>query len=524
MRRLRKMHADMILMDADIITMNERQPRVQAVAVKNGKIIDVGSNNKIRRLISNDTRTIGLHGKTVLPGLIDAHAHMMALGHPFPWLELRGVSSIKEIQRKLKVKTQETEKGKWILGRGWDQDCLRERRYPTRWDLDKVSLDNPVLLNRVCGHIGVANSRALKIANIYKETAASWGELVDKDPTTGEPTGILRENAMDMVWNLPEPSEEDLLKACGVACVEAVKAGLTSVHWFAYKPNEIRALQRLRKRNQLPLRVYLVIPMEYLETIKNERFSESFLKLNCVKIFTDGSLGARTAALQEPYADDPSTKGVLSHSLDELKTMIKSVDDTGFQVAVHAIGDAAIKETLKAFNQALGKAAIKERRHRIEHVSVLNPHLIEQIKALGLLACIQPHFVISDFWVPNRLGQKRARWTYPFKSLIKNGILVAASSDAPAEPINPFLGIWAAVTRKSFPEERISVEEALEAYTANAAYLSFEENVKGSIEVGKFADFTVLSHDPLKIKPEKIRDIKVEMTIVGGKIVYSAKH
>ena len=520
---MRKMHADMILMDADIITMNERQPRVQAVAVKNGKIIDVGSNNKIRRLISNDTRTIGLHGKTVLPGLIDAHAHMMALGHPFPWLELRGVSSIKEIQRKLKTKTQETEKGKWILGRGWDQDCLRERRYPTRWDLDKVSLDNPVLLNRVCGHIGVANSRALKIANIYKETAASWGEMVDKDPTTGEPTGILRENAMDMVWNLPEPSEEDLLKACGVACVEAVKAGLTSVHWFAYKPNEIRALLRLRKRNQLPLRVYLVIPMEYLETIKNERFSESFLKLNCVKIFTDGSLGARTAALQEPYADDPTTKGVLSHSLDELKTMIKSVDDTGFQVAVHAIGDAAIKETLKAFNQALGKAAIKERRHRIEHVSVLNPHLIEQIKALGLLACIQPHFVISDFWVPNRLGQKRARWTYPFKSLIKNGILVAASSDAPAEPINPFLGIWAAVTRKSFPEERISVEEALEAYTANAAYLSFEENVKGSIEVGKFADFTVLSHDPLKIKPEKIRDIKVVMTIVDGKIVYSSK-
>lgn len=523
MRHLRKIHADMILMDANIVTMNERQPQAQAVAINDGKIIDVGSNSKIRRLAGNNTRTIDLRGKTVLPGLIDAHAHMISLGHPFPWLELRGVSSIKEIQRKLKIKAQETEKGKWILGRGWDQDRLREKRYPTRWDLDKVSPNNPVLLNRVCGHIGVANSRALEVANIDKEAAPSWGELVDRDPTTGESTGILRENAMDIVWNMPEPSEEDLLKACHTACMEAVKAGLTSVHWFASKPNEIRALQQLRKRNKLSLRVYLVVPMEYFETFKNQRFSEPFLKLNCVKIFTDGSLGARTAALQEPYADDPATKGVLSHSLDELKTMIKSANDAGFQVAVHAIGDAAIDETLKAFNQALDKAVVKERRHRIEHVSVLNPHLIKQIKALGLSACVQPHFVISDFWVPNRLGQKRARWMYPFKTLIEKGILVAASSDTPAEPINPFLGIWAAVARKSFPQERISVQQALKTYTVNAAYLSFEENAKGSIEVGKFADFTVVSRSPLKIEPEKIREIKVVMTIVDGKIVYSGK-
>lgn len=520
---MRKIHADMILMGANIITLNEPQLRAQAVAIKDGKIIDVGSNSKIRRLAGKNTRIIDLHGKTVLPGLIDAHAHMISLGHPFPWLELRGVSSIKEIQRKLKLKVQETEKGKWILGRGWDQDRLREKRYPTRWDLDKISPNNPVLLNRVCGHIGVANSRALEVANIDKEAASPWGDLVDKDPTTGEPTGILRENAMDIVWNLPEPSEDHLLKACHTACAEALKAGLTSVHWFASKSNEIHALQQLRKRNKLPLRVYLVVPIEYLETCKNQRFSEPFLKLNCVKIFTDGSLGARTAALQEPYADDPTTKGVLNHSLDELKTMIKSVNDAGFQVAVHAIGDAAIDETLKAFNQALEKAVVKERRHRIEHVSVLNPHLMEQIKALGLSVCVQPHFVISDFWVPNRLGQKRARWTYPFRTLIEKGILVAASSDMPAEPINPFLGIWAAVARKSFPEERISVQQALKTYTVNAAYLSFEENMKGSIEVGKFADLTVVSSNPLKIEPEKIRDIKIVMTIVDGKIVYSAK-
>jgi len=517
------MHADLVLINADMITMNRQSPRAQAVAVLDGKIIEVGTNDKIERFVGKSTNVIDAKGKTVVPGLIDAHAHMIALGHSFPWLDLRGVSSIKEIQRKLNAKVRKAEKGKWILGRGWDQDRLKEGRFPTRWDLDKVSPDNPVLLSRVCGHVGVANSRALEIVGIDRETAASWGKLIDKDSKTGEPTGILRENAMGMVWNLPEASEEDLLRACRSACIEAVKAGLTSVHWFAYKPNEIKALQMLRKRNQLSLRVYVVIPMEYFGMFKNQSFSDPFLKLKCVKIFADGSLGARTAALKEPYADDPSTQGILNHSRDELKTMIKAVDSAGFQLAVHAIGDLAISEVLKAFEETLDRAAIKERRHRVEHVSVLNPSLIAQIRALGLLVCVQPHFVVSDFWVSNRLGQKRARWTYPFKSLLKSSIPLAASSDAPAEPISPLLGIWAAVTRNSFPEERISVQQVLEAYTINAAFLSFEEDVKGSIEVGKLADLTVLSHNPLKAKPEKIKGIRVEMTIVEGKIVYSAK-
>jgi len=512
----------MVLINANVITINKQIPKAQAVAIKDGKIIQVGTNDKIKRLVGKNTKIIDLHRKTIVPGFIDAHVHMIALGHPFSWLDLRDVSSIKEIQRKLEAKVQETKRGKWILGRGWDQDRLKEKRYPTRWDLDKVSPNNPILLNRVCGHVGVANSRALEIAKIDKKTAASWGELIDKDLKTGEPTGILRENAMDMVWNLPEPSAEELLKTCSLACTEAVKAGLTSVHWFAYKPNEIYALQKLRKQNQLPLRVYLVVPVEYFGNFENKGFGDPFLKLRCIKIFADGSLGARTAALQEPYADDTSTKGMLNHSRNELKRMIKKVNDAGFQVAVHAIGDLAISEALRAFKEALGEAAIGKRRHRVEHVSVLNPRLIERIGALGLMVCIQPHFVVSDFWVSNRLGPERARWTYPFQSLIKSGILVAGSSDAPAEPINPLLGIWAAVTRESFPKERISVEEALEAYTINAAYLSFEENVKGSIEMGKLADLTVLSHSPFKVQPEKIKDIRVEMTVVGGEIVYSA--
>jgi len=516
------MKADMVLSNCSIVTMNPSAPRAEAVAVKRGKIVYVGTSSGVKGWIGGKTKTIDLKSKTVVPGFTDSHAHMFLLEHPFPWLDLRYVSSIKEIQSRVKAKVQETGKGKWILGRGWDQDRLKEKRFPTRWDLDKVSPDNPVLLTRVCGHVAVANSRALQMARISKNTAASLSEFVDRDPKNDEPTGLLREKAVDLVSNLLEPREEELLNACRKACADAVKAGLTSVTCITNEPNEIHTLQKLRKPGQLPLRVYTMVPAECLDNFKGRQLNDSFLKLRCIKIFTDGSLGARTAALQKPYTDDPSTTGILYHSLAQLKNLIKEADEAGFQVAVHAIGDKAVKETLKAFDVALPKERITRHRHRIEHASVLNPNLIKQVKALGLAVCIQPHFIVSDFWIPQRLGPERARWTYAFKSLMENGVQLAASSDAPVEPLSPLLGIWAAATQHPFLEERLSVREALKTYTVDAAYFSFEENVKGSIEVGKYADFTVLSHNPLKVKPEKIKDIRVEMTIVDGKVVYSA--
>jgi predicted amidohydrolase YtcJ len=332
----------------------------------------------------------------------------------------------------------------------------------------------------------------------------------------------VREAAHDLVWSsVPELSEEELAQACSLACEKAVEAGLTSVHWLAYKPNEIRILQRLREQDKLPLRVYIIIPVEFLSFLIDAGLSTGFgdhtLRLGGLKVLADGSLGARTAALNEPYNDDGSTMGILCCRQKQLNEMILEAQKVGFQMCVHAIGDRALSVVLNAFEKA-GRHSNDKMRHRVEHASVLSRQLVKRLKKLGLVVCVQPHFVISDFWVEARLGRERARWTYPFKTLIENGVLLAGGSDCPVEPISPLLGVYALVARKSFPTERVTVEEALKIYTINAAYASSEEKVKGSIEKGKLADFTVLSHNPLAVKPEKIKDIKVEMTVVGGKM------
>jgi hypothetical protein len=303
-----------------------------------------------------------------------------------------------------------------------------------------------------------------------------------------------------------------------------VEAGLTGVHWIVSSPTEIRVIQKLRAQNRLPLRVYILIPVELVDHLirlgLSTGFGDDTVKIGSVKIFADGSLGANTAALYESYSDDPSTRGMLLYSEEELEELITKTHKASLQLAVHAIGDRAIDMVLTALETTLQKIPREDHRHRIEHTSVLSEKLIRRMKELGVIASVQPHFVVSDFWVSDRLGLKRARWTYPFKTLIQEGITIAGGSDCPVEPISPLLGIWAAVSRESFPVEQISVEEALRMYTLNAAFFSFEEDVKGSIEVGKLTDLVVLSHDPRRVPPDKIKDIEVEMTFVGGRMVY----
>ncbi|KPV65007.1 MAG: imidazolonepropionase [Candidatus Bathyarchaeota archaeon BA1] len=517
--------ADMVLKNGNILTMNLAQPQAQAVALQGEKIVKVGTDADMELWIGKNTKVIDLQGRTVVPGFIDTHVHIMGFGRSLTAIDFRGVTSIEEVKRRLKMRVQETPTGKWILGRGWDQDHFVEKRYPTRWDLDEVAPNNPVVFARVCGHVCVVNSKVLGLAGITRETAHPPGGQIDKDSKTGEPTGILRENAMDLVWRLvPEPSEEEFMEICGLACQRAVEAGLTSLHWIIYSTAEVRVIQRLRAQNRLPLRVYIIIPVEHLGHLIDlglrTGFGDDMVRIGSVKIVSDGSLGARTAALHEPYNDEPTTRGMRLYTQEELDAFVLKAHKAGLQLAIHAIGDQAMDMTLTSYEKALREAPMENHRHRIEHASVLNEELIRRMKKLGVVAAVQPHFIISDFWVVNRVGPKRGRWVYPFKTLLREGIRIGGGSDYPVEPISPLLGIWAAVARESFPEERITVDDAIRIYTINAAYASFEEHIKGSIEAGKLADIVVLSHDPREVPPNKIKDIRVEMTIVGGRVVY----
>ena len=522
------MLADLILINGKVITMNPSQPIAQAVAVNAGRVVAVGSNAEIKKNIGKAAKVVDLRGKPLVPGFTDSHVHMADFGLSLNRVDLRGVKSVRIMQKLLREKINKSSKGKWILGRGWDQERFIEKRYPTRWDLDEVSSGNPVAFTRVCGHIGVANSKALEIAGVSKNTRVLSTGQIDRDPESGEPTGILRETAYDIILDsVPKPNEDELTEACLLACEKAVEAGLTSVHWIAGNAMEIRILQELRKQGKLPLRVYLLVPASLLRFYAKAGlctgFGDDTLRLGGVKIFVDGSMGARTAALEKPYSDEKTTSGMLCLSQEELTKMVRDAQKAGFQVCVHAIGDKAISTVLNAFESASRGKCDNPWRHRIEHASVLSKQLVKRLKNLGLIASVQPHFIISDFWVEARLGSARAKWTHPFKTLIENNILMIGGSDCPVELINPLQGIYALAARESLPEQRVCVEEALKVFTVNAAYASFEENVKGSIEPGKLADFTVLSQNPLTTNPKKIKDIHVEMTIVGGKIVFSRK-
>lgn len=518
------LYATFAILNAKIITLNPKQPKAEAIAIYNEKIIAVGSNKEIRRYIGEETKVVDAKNRTVVPGFIDCHVHMTGFGWSLQNLDLRNVSSIKELQHKLREYAEKNSNKTWLIGGRWDQEKFTEKRYPTRWDLDAAVADKPVFLTRVCGHLGVCNSKALQLAGIAKETVVDGGKI-DLDETADEPNGILRENALELVWKaVPKPSLKELEETCLLAFRKAVEAGLTGVHWFVDSADEIHAIQRLTVEEKLPIRVYLGIPAEHLDKLADLGFLTGFgndmVKIGFVKFFADGSLGARTAALNEPYADAPKTCGMLLNTQKKLNKLVLKAHKAGLQLGIHAIGDKAIDSVLKAYSKTLKQFPRKNHRHRIEHCSVLNLKLIRCMKHLDLVASVQPHFVVSDVWVDKRLGKSRARWTYPFKTLLREGLIVASGSDCPVEPINPLLGIWAAVARKNFEEESLTVEEALKTYTLNAAYASFDEDKKGTIEAGKLADLVILSDDLFSIPSENIRKVFVEMTIVGGKIVH----
>lgn len=516
--------ATLAILNAKVMTLNPKQSTAQAIAVQNDRIVAVGSNRQVQKCITKRTIVFSARGKAVVPGLTDCHVHMTGFGIQMSNVELRTAKSIKEVQKRLNEFAVKHPERAWIIGRGFDEERFREKRLPTRWDIDRAVKGKPVLLTRVCGHLSVANTKALQLAGIIKKTIIPNG-IVELDEQTHEPNGVLRENAMNLVWQaIPKPSRQELEQTCMAACAKAAEAGLTCVHWIIGSADEILVLQRLYSQGRLPIRVVLGIPVECLDQMLDIGLSSGFgnalLKVGFVKILADGSLGGHTAALKEPYCDQPQTCGMMLYTQEELDTLILKAHLNGLQVAVHAIGDHAVEMVLRAYEKVLKQNPVSH-RHRMEHCSVLSPKLIWKMKELGIIASVQPHFVHSDFWVNARVGRTRARWVYPFRTLIHEGIKVIAGSDSPVEPISPILGIWAATAREAFPEENLILDEALQGYTINAAYASFDEDERGTIEPGKLADFTVLSRDPAGIGPNRIKTIKIEMTVVGGKIVFT---
>ncbi len=527
-----KMYADLVIKNGNVLCLSDDNKRAEAIAVKDGKIIYVGDNEGVSKYVGDTTKVIDVGGKSVIPGLIDTHVHLVKFGFSLGFIDLRHVTSIKEMKKLVKKKVEESKPGQWIIGRSWDQERFAEKRYPNKHDLDEVAPNNPVYLVRVCGHVAVVNTRALEAAGINKDTEDPPGGIIERD-ASGEPNGVLKETAMSLVYKaIPPPSKEDHIKAAKLAVDEAVKHGLTTVHFVSALPEEVAALQALRERGELKIRTRIYYSHEYLDSVVSlgikRGFGDDLLRINGIKIIVDGSFGGRTAALREAYSDEEGNKGKLVVSPERLKEVVSKSHGAGLQLAMHAIGDYALELILDAVEETL-QGNIGDYRHRIEHASLTPPDLMERMSRLKMVAAVQPRFIISDFWTVDRLGPERAKWTYVFKTLLNKGIVIGGGSDAPVDPIDPIYGIYSAVTRgcydnielcKYTENEKMSLEEALKLYTKYAAYIGFDEDSLGSIEVGKYADMVILSHNLDEVSPKDIKNVKVVMTIVAGKIVY----
>ncbi len=530
--------ADLVLLNGSVWTVNPDQPWAEAVAVKGEKILKVGSTAEVKKAVGNKTQVIDLNGDLVLPGFIDSHTHFLDGGFSLMSIQLHEVKNREEFVTRIKEKAAEMEKGEWILNGNWDHQSFDSPELPRKEWIDGVTAHNPVCINRHDGHMVLANSLALKIAGITGETHSPEGGEILKDPGSGEPTGILKDAAMDLVMkHIPEPSLPAKIKAAEVALKRAAECGVTSVHEMAYAGN-IEVYRELLREKRLTSRLCLYISIEEIDLCRKLRSGipegNTFLKVGGLKGFVDGSLGSSTALFFEPYADDPEQTGLFHSQMfpeGVMERRILEADKAGLQVAVHAIGDKANHVILDIFEKAMADGDERDRRWRIEHAQHLLSDDVERIAELKVIASIQPYHVIDDGrWAEKKIGKERCQTAYAFRSLLEKGTVLACGSDWTVAPLNPLTGIYAAVTRQTldgknpggwFPEQKISLEQAVKGYTLNAAYAEFSERIKGSVEAGKLADLVTLSHNIFDILPEEIQNTKVKMTIVDGKIVYN---
>ncbi len=528
------MVAEKVFINGQIYTMEKNGDICEAFAVSKGRIIAVGTTAEILKFDTEEV--IDLKHKAVLPGLIDTHQHVLSYAQGLQAVDLREAKSFEEVKKRLEERVKITPKGNWIKGTSFNHEDWDNPVLPNRKDLDEISAKHPILISRYCMHVHVANSLGLKLGGITKKFIPSAENSVEVDEK-GTPTGVLWENSVTPVLNvIPNPlaNLEAKKNAVKKACKDMSSYGITGVTpiqgKFCDAIEDIGIYQDLENEGELPVRVYVSFD-EFPPFGMKTGFGNDMVKYGFYKIYSDGSLGSRAAKLFEPYSDMPDTTGVLNYSQEEITEMVRAAYDKDLQIAIHAIGDKGLDIAVSAIEEVYYANPKPNQRFRLIHVMVVNKELIERMKKLPLILDIQPKFVSSNVrWSEDRLGKERSKLSYAWRTLIDEGFILTGSSDSPVEPYNPFLGIYAVVTRKDlqgypekgwYPEQRVTVYEAIEMYTKHAAVASFEEQLKGTITKGKLADFIVLDRDPFKIRHDELKNIVVEKTFLNGKEVFS---
>jgi len=519
--------ADMIFSNAVIWTGNENQPYAEAMAITGDTIVAVGSNREVLKLRGDSTAVTDLGGKFVAPGFIDSHIHFYQGGSNLASVQLRDASTPEEFIKRIAEYAATLKPGMWILGGDWDGKEWES--LPDKSWIDSVTAHNPVFVSRLDGHMGLANSLAMKLAGTDKSVKDIQGGTIVRG-NNSELTGIFKDNAMDLIFSkVPSSSGEEIENALVAAMDYLASNGVTSVH-AVDAAGYSDAIERLLENGRLITRVYSMTPIHNWESLKSkveqEGEGDKWLKINGIKGFVDGSLGSHTAAFIDPYSDLKTDSGFFVNSEKDLYTWISEADKAGLQVVIHAIGDRAINFLLNTYEKVEKENGYRDRRFRIEHAQHISPDDIERFSKLNVIASMQPYHAIDDGrWAEEYIGPERIKTTYAFKSLLDSKAKVVFGSDWPVAPATPLEGIYAAVTRRTLddknpdgwvPQQKITVEQALLAYTKNAAFASFEEKIKGTLETGKLADFVILDKDITSIDPVMIRDAKVLSTYVGG--------
>jgi predicted amidohydrolase YtcJ len=528
--------ADLVVINANVRTMDKAKPTAQAIAVKGRKIFFVGTNDEIKKFIASNTKTIDANGKLVLPGFNDSHVHFLDGGAGLASVDLRDAKTPQEFVRRIGEFAKKLPKGRWILNGNWDHENWTPANLPTAAMIDAVTPDNPVFINRLDGHMSLANSLAMRLAKVDKNTKDVAGGEIVRD-SAGNPTGIFKDNAANYIYPaIPPMSFEQKMEALEAATNYAASLGVTSVQDMS-AGTDVGVYQEMLRLKKLKTRIYAVSTLgdweRWQRTGVTYAFGSDWLRVGGLKGFMDGSLGSTTAWFYKPYLDAPDKVGLPLDEMANIKKYVSGADKANLQIMIHAIGDRANDELLQIYAQVEKENGARERRFRVEHSQHLSPDAIKNFGRLKVIASMQPFHAIDDGrWAYKRLDNERLKGTYAFRSLLDNGATLAFGTDWYVAPLNPMFGIYAAVTRRTlddknpngwFPEQKISVEEAVRAYTVGSAFAEFQEDEKGTIADKMLADFVILSDDIFTINPNDIRNVKVLTTIVAGKVVYQAK-